>query len=128
MHFFAFALVWLCALFPIVPIVPEVVVPGIALPRTPHFLDLVISALEAGASPGTSMSHSTCIRACRGLRRLFTILALVAALYVILKAYHVVVFRRDALLDLSDFERKMGAELPWLQQRPRKTCLWRTES
>jgi len=91
-HFFAFSLVWLSALFPMVVIVASLLAAlGISLPSH-HSADLVITGLEAAVlawylyvALGTVFGMSV-------LRRLLTVPVLIAALYVILMAYHVVVF------------------------------------
>ncbi len=90
-HFFAFALIWLCALFPAAAMVLRLIAIGAWPAPLHHWLDLVVSGLEAAVfgwylyvALGTVFGLSR--------RRLLTVLALTAALYAILKAYHVVVF------------------------------------
>jgi hypothetical protein len=90
-HFFSFTLLWLSVLFPIAAIVLRLIV-GSRIAEVHHAMDLTITAVEAAGvawylyvALGTvfGMSH---------LRRSITVVALIAMLYVILKAYHVVVF------------------------------------
>ena len=91
-HFFAFSLIWLSALFPTVVIVASLLAAiGIPLPSH-HSADLVITSLECAVlawylyvALGTVFGVST-------PRRLVAVPVLVAALYVMLKAYHAVVF------------------------------------
>lgn len=92
-HFFAFALLWLCALFPTAALVLRLNIGGGVPPASlPHLLDLVITSLEAGAFAGYLYVALDVAFALPRPRRLVTALVLVASLYVILKAYHVVVF------------------------------------
>jgi hypothetical protein len=92
LHFFAFALLWLCALFPLVAIVLRLIVAA-GMPLPAHSaMDLTVTALETAVlgwyiyvALGTAFGLSA-------WRRTATTLALVAALYYILKLYHVVVF------------------------------------
>ena len=91
-HFFAFALLWLSALFPVAAIVLRLIVRGGFMALSNHELDLVISFLEAG---GFAWYLYVALGTVFGLsrpRRAVTVVALIAALFVILKAYHVVVF------------------------------------
>jgi hypothetical protein len=92
MHFFAFALIWLCALFPALAIVLRFHAAGGLPAPMNHSTDLVVSALEAAVlgwylyvALGTAFGLTR-------PRRLLMAIALIAALYVILLAYHVVVF------------------------------------
>ncbi len=92
-HFFAFALLWLCALFPTAALVLRLSFGGRVPPASlPHLLDLVITSLEAGVFAGYLYVALDVAFAMSRPRRLVTALVLVASLYVILKAYHVVVF------------------------------------
>ena len=91
-HFFAFSLIWLSALFPTVVIVATLLAAlGIHL-TDHHSLDLALSALEAAVLAWYLYVALGTVFGLSMLRRLLTVPALVVALYVILKAYHVVVF------------------------------------
>jgi hypothetical protein len=92
MHFFAFSLIWMCALFPTVAIVASLLAAsGIHLP-SPHSMDLVITGLEVAVLAWYIYIALDTVFGLSTVRRLVTVVALVVALYVILKAYHVVVF------------------------------------
>jgi hypothetical protein len=58
----------------------------------PHFLDVVVTFFEAAVLAGYLYVALDVAFAVSRPRRLFTALALVASLYVILMVYHVVVF------------------------------------
>ena len=91
-HFFAFSLIWLSALFPTVVIVVSLMAAiGIQLPSH-HALDLAITALEAAMLAWYLYVALGTVFGLSMLRRLITVPVLVAALFVMLKAYHVVVF------------------------------------
>jgi Protein of unknown function (DUF3667) len=91
-HFFAFSLIWLSALFPTVVIVVSLLAAiGFHLPSA-HALDLVVSWLEAAVLAWYLYVALDTVFGLSMLRRLVSVPALVLALYVILKAYHVVVF------------------------------------
>ena len=91
-HFFAFALVWLSALFPLVAIALRLIV-ATGLPMPEHRqMDLAVSLLEGGVLAWYLYIALDTVFGLSRLRRAVTVLALVAALYYILKAYHVVVF------------------------------------
>jgi hypothetical protein len=91
-HFFAFALIWLCALFPTVAVVLYLfVLNGWALP-SPHSIDLVVSGLEAGVLGWYLYEALGIVYGFSRLRRSITTVALIAVLFLILKAYHVIVF------------------------------------
>lgn len=91
-HFFTFSLIWLSALFPTVVILVRLMVAiGIELPSH-HALDLAITALEGAVLAWYLYVALGTVFGLPMLRRLITVAVLVAALYVILKAYHVVVF------------------------------------
>ncbi len=91
-HFFAFSLIWLCALFPTLAIVVRLVtIGGIPLPST-HSMDLAVTGLEGAVLAWYLCVALDTVFGLPRLRRAITVLVLVAALYVILKAYHVVVF------------------------------------
>jgi Protein of unknown function (DUF3667) len=91
-HFFAFSLIWLCALFPTLAIVLSLItISGIPLPST-HSMDLAVTGLEGAVLAWYLYVALDTVFALSRPRRIITVLALVAALYVILKAYHVVVF------------------------------------
>jgi Protein of unknown function (DUF3667) len=91
-HFFAFSLIWLSALFPMVVIVASLLAAlGIALPPH-HSVDLVITGLEAAVLAWYLYVALGTVFRVSVPRRLLTVPVLIAALYVILKAYHVVVF------------------------------------
>ena len=91
-HFFAFALVWLCALFPLLAIVLRlIIVAGIPAP-TPHSMDLAVTTVEAAMLGWyIYVALDTAFGLSRP-RRAATTLALIAALFYILRAYHAVVF------------------------------------
>ena len=91
-HFFAFALIWLCALFPTLAIVLRFITQSVAPTPWSHSMDLVVSGLEAAVLGWYLYVALETVFYLSKLRRLLTVFALVAALYVILKAYHVVVF------------------------------------
>jgi len=91
-HFFAFALIWLCALFPTLAIVLHFVTPSGASAPWRHSMDLVVSGLEAAVLGGYLYVALDTVFGLSRPRRVVTAIALVATLYVILKAYHVVVF------------------------------------
>jgi Protein of unknown function (DUF3667) len=91
-HFFAFSLIWLSALFPTVVIVATLLAAlGVHL-TDHHSLDLAITALESAVLAWYLYVALGTVFGLSMLRRLLTVPSLVAALYVILKAYHVVVF------------------------------------
>jgi len=91
-HFFAFSLIWLSALFPMVVIVASLLAAlRIALPPH-HSLDLVVTGLEAAVLAWYLYVALGTVFRVSVPRRLLTVPVLIAALYVILKAYHVVVF------------------------------------
>jgi hypothetical protein len=91
-HFFAFSLIWLCALFPTVAIALSLItVSGIPLPSN-HSMDLAVTCLEGAVLAWYLYVALDTVFGLSKLRRAITALALVAALYEILKAYHVVVF------------------------------------
>jgi hypothetical protein len=91
LHFFAFALIWLCALFPMLALALRLVSSRMTPPLV-HTMDLVVSGLEAAVLAWYLYVALDTVFGLSRLRRLFSVLALVAALFVILKAYHVVVF------------------------------------
>jgi hypothetical protein len=91
-HFFTFALLWLCALFPTVALVLRLSTAGRMHASLPHFLDVVVTFFEAAVLAGYLYVALDVAFAVSRPRRLFTALALVASLYVILMVYHVVVF------------------------------------
>jgi Protein of unknown function (DUF3667) len=92
LHFFAFSLIWLSALFPMAAIVLGVLaIAGAPLPSH-HGLDLAITALEAGMLAWYLYVALDTVFGLSVLRRFLTVPVLVFALLVILKAYHVVVF------------------------------------
>jgi|GEM_PF-2240108 len=91
-HFFAFSLIWLCALFPTAAIALSLItVSGIPLPSN-HSMDLAVTCLEGAVLAWYLYVALDTVFGLSKLRRAITVLALVAALYVILIAYHVVVF------------------------------------
>jgi hypothetical protein len=92
MHFFAFALIWLCALFPTLAIVLRLITTSGVPAPSHHSMDLVASGLEAAVLGWYLYVALDTVFGLSKLRRLLTAFALIAALYVILKAYHVVVF------------------------------------
>jgi hypothetical protein len=95
MHFFAFALIWLCALFPSLAIVLHLmhgITPSNALAPWVHSMDLVVSSVEAAVLGWYLYAALNTVFGLSRPRRVLMTIALVAALFVILKAYHVVVF------------------------------------
>jgi hypothetical protein len=91
-HFYTFALIWLCALFPAVAIILHLIIAvGFALPST-HDIDLVVSSLETAMLAWYLYVALGTVFALTAPRRLATAAALVAALYTILMAYHLLVF------------------------------------
>ncbi len=91
-HFFAFALIWLCALFPTLAIILHFMMPNGAPASWRHSMDLVISGLEAAVLGWYLYIALDTVFGLSRPRRVLMAIALVATLYVILKAYHVVVF------------------------------------
>lgn len=91
-HFFAFALIWLCALFPTLAIVLRLIAVSGTLVPLPHSVDLGASGLEGIVLGWYLYVALDTVFGLSRARRLVTVVVLVAALYVILKAYHVVVF------------------------------------
>jgi len=89
-HFFSFALLWLCLLFPIAAIVLRLIVGGGAAVN--HAMDLAVSAVEAGGLAWYLYIALGTVFDMSWLRRSITVVALIAAQYAILKAYHLVVF------------------------------------
>ena len=92
MHFFAFALIWLCALFPTLAIILHFITPSGAPAPWRHSMDIVVSSLEAAVLGWYLYVALNTVFGLSRLRRVLMVIALVAMLYVILKAYHVVVF------------------------------------
>jgi len=91
-HFFAFALIWLSVLFAAVAFTLHIArALGAPLP-VHHWMDVVISSLEAAAFGWYLYVALGTVFALSRTRRLVGAFALIAALYVILKIYHVVVF------------------------------------
>jgi uncharacterized protein DUF3667 len=91
-HFFAFALLWLCALFPLLAIVLRLIVTsGIPAPAH-HSLDLMVTAVEAAVLGWYIYVALDTAFGLSRLRRAATTLALIAALFYILRVYHAVVF------------------------------------
>ena len=91
-HFFAFALIWLCALFPALAIVLRFHAAGGLPAPMPHSMDLVVSGLEAAVLGWYIYVALDTVFALTRPRRLLMVIVLIAALYVILLAYHLVVF------------------------------------
>ena len=91
-HFFAFTLIWLCALFPTLAIVLRFITPSVAPTPWSHSMDLAVTGLEGAVLGWYLYGALETVFGLSKLRRLLTVFALVAALYAILKAYHVVVF------------------------------------
>jgi hypothetical protein len=91
-HFFAFALIWLCALFPAVAVVLRLVAQRTWPAGLPHEIDLVVTGIEVGVLAWYLYRALATVYELHWLRRAVTVLALILALHVILKAYHVVVF------------------------------------
>ena len=91
-HFFAFTLIWLCALFPTLAIVLHFITPSGAPAPWRHTMDLIVSGLEAALLGWYLYVALDTVFGLSRPRRVLMVFALVATLYVILKAYHVVVF------------------------------------
>ncbi len=92
LHFFAFALLWLCALFPMIPLLIRLLIASrIALPSA-HGLDLAVTALEVSVLAWYLYVALDTVFGLSRPRRLLSVPVLVAALYVILEAYHAIVF------------------------------------
>jgi hypothetical protein len=92
LHFFAFALLWLCALFPMIPVVLRLLIAN-RMPLPSHQgLDIVVTTLEVAVLAWYLYVALDIVFGLSRLRRLLSVLVLVAALYVILEAYHAVVF------------------------------------
>jgi hypothetical protein len=92
MHFFTFALIWLCALFPSLAIVLHFITPSGAPASWRHSMDLVVSGIAAAVLGWYLYAALNTVFGLSRPRRVLMVIALVATLYVILKAYHVVVF------------------------------------
>jgi Protein of unknown function (DUF3667) len=91
-HFFAFSLIWLCALFPTVAIVLYLIAASGISVSSLDSTDLAITGLEVTGLAWYLYVALGTVFGMAMLRRLLSVIALVAALAVILKAYHVVVF------------------------------------
>jgi hypothetical protein len=91
-HFFAFALIWLCALFPTLAILLRFTTASAVPAPLHHSMDFVVSGLEAAVLGWYIYVALDTVFGLSRPRRLFMVIALVAALYVILLAYHAVVF------------------------------------
>jgi hypothetical protein len=79
-HFFAFSLIWLCALFPTVAIALSLItVSGIPLPSN-HSMDLAVTCLEGAVLAWYLYVALDTVFGLSRLRRAITVLALVAAL------------------------------------------------
>jgi hypothetical protein len=91
-HFFAFALIWLCALFPALAIVLRFHAAGGLPAPMDHSMDLVVSGLEVAVLGWYLYVALDTVFGLTRPRRLLMVIALIASLYVILLAYHVVVF------------------------------------
>jgi len=91
-HFFAFTLLWLCALFPIAAIVLHLIALSGFIAVDHHKMDLTITAIEAGGLAWYLYVALGTVFGLSRLRRTITVIVLIASLYVIRKAYHAVVF------------------------------------
>jgi hypothetical protein len=91
-HFFAFTLLWLSVLFPMAALAFRLAGKNLLLTVGPHNLDLIITGLEAAGLAWYLYVALDTVFGLRRLRRSITVVALIAALFVILQAYHVVVF------------------------------------
>jgi hypothetical protein len=91
-HFFAFTLLWLSVLFPIAALGLRLIVVSGFTAVGHHTLDLIMTALEAAGLAWYLYIALDTVFGLPRLRRSITVIVLIAALYVILKAYHVVVF------------------------------------
>jgi hypothetical protein len=90
-HFFAFALVWLSVLFPVAAIALRLMAAS-RLTVGHHAMDMTVTAIEAiGLAAYLYIALGT-VFGLSWLRRSITVVVLILALYVILKAYHAVVF------------------------------------
>jgi hypothetical protein len=90
-HFFAFSLMWLSLLFPLAAITLRLITAS-RLTVDHHTMDMTVTAIEAlGLGAYLYIALGTVFGLSR-LRRSVTTVVLILALYVILKAYHVVVF------------------------------------
>jgi hypothetical protein len=92
LHFFAFSLLWLCAIFPVAAIVLRTLAVSGFGPVDHRAMDLAVTTVEVGGFAWYLYRASGTVFGLRPLRRLVTVIALIAALNYILKAYHVVVF------------------------------------
>ena len=91
-HFFTFTLLWLSVLFLLLGLVVRAMAAGgITLPLH-HSLDLAVSAIEATVLAAYLYVALGIVFDLSQLRRAVTVVVLITALFVILKAYHVVVF------------------------------------
>ena len=87
-----FALLWLCALFPLVATVLRLsVAAGMPLSEH-HSMDLIVTGFEAAVRGWYLYVALDTVFGISRLRRAVTVLVLLASLYYLLKAYHVVVF------------------------------------
>jgi hypothetical protein len=91
-HFFAFMLLWLSALFPIAALVLRLIVASGFTAVGHNALDTLLTGLEAAGLAWYLYLALDRVFGLPRLRRSITVVVLIAALYVILKAYHVVVF------------------------------------
>ena len=92
LHFFAFSLLWFSALFPVGAIVLRALTVSGFATVDHHVMDLAFTAVEAGGLAWYIYAAAGTVFGMKPLRRFITVVALIAVLYVILKAYHVVVF------------------------------------
>jgi Protein of unknown function (DUF3667) len=90
-HFFAFALLWLSLLFSALAVGLSLTLRRDLTPVT-HSVDLAVTGVEAAVMGWYLYVALGTVFALSRSRRVLTVILLIAALYVILKAYHVVVF------------------------------------
>lgn len=92
LHFFAFSLLWLCAIFPVAAIVLRTLAVSGFGPVDHRLMDATVTAVEVSGFAWYLYVAAGTVFGLKPLRRLVTVIALIAALNFILKAYHVVVF------------------------------------
>ncbi len=90
-HFFAFALLWLSLLFPVAAIALRLMAAS-RLTVDHHAMDMTVTAIEAAGLGAYLYVALGTVFGLSWLRRSITTVVLILALYVILKAYHAVVF------------------------------------
>jgi len=91
-HFFAFTLLWLSVLFPVLALGLGLLVAAGLHPPDHHATDIAVSLVECAVIAWYLYVALGTVFALTRARRAVTATLLVVALYAILKAYHVVVF------------------------------------